>query len=331
METTYPISYEGRTPSAYENTLYLRRGIAHEHEMAMVAKYNIRFGDLDTDDYHNWQEQIVRVDGDGQSRNYTHIDYPLPYNSERYFRRFVELFLSSGAERGFPDSLSQQFVGDEVDADYIESLFITAEKAMLFTEGAALVFHKDCGYSCYPPPGPNEYQDLSGFPSCNVFYGGRANEMRRDAIRKWLDRRAKEISQDLVFTPVVFYNGPAPTSSPNEDEVKSFLIGDKSIARCDAAAHRIGLTIGNTSTPKAKPRQIDALAYALKESHKADGNAALFRVALGKRYGVDYSKGYDRNHTLDGSKTNKAWEQDVKNAWDEASRWSPPRPTINSK
>jgi hypothetical protein len=326
MDTNNSVPHKGRTRSSYENALYLRRGQAAEHERAMVAKYSAILGYRDAEDYHNWSEQRVSVGSDGQSRSYTHRDYPLPYNSERYFRRFVELFLSRSAEQRFPDSLSQQFIGDKVDADYIEGLFITAEIAGLFTEGAALVFHGDADYSRYPPAGPSEYQDFNGAPSYNVFFGGRANEMRRDAIRRWLVRRAEEIDKNLESTAAAISDAPTPTYLPNEDEIKIFLTGDKSIARCDAAASRIGLTIGNTSKKKAKPRQIDALAFALVDSHKASGNEGAFRVALAKRYGVDYSKGYERNHTPDGSRTNKTWAKEAKDAMEAAGRWVPPSP-----
>lgn len=199
MKNTYPVPYEGRVYSDHENTLHIRRGKAAEHELAMVAKYSARLSDFEIDDYHNWQEQIVRVGDDGQSIRYTHKDYPLPH-SERYFRRFVELFLSKSAGNCFPDTLGQQFVGDKVDADYIGTLFIMAAEAGLFIEGAALVFLRDQDYYWYRPAGPGECQPLSGIPSCNVFFGGKINEMRKDAIKGWLDRRAGEINQ--VYTPL---------------------------------------------------------------------------------------------------------------------------------
>lgn len=308
METSYPIPYEIRVLSAYENTLGIRRGNAAEHELAMVAKYGSRLSDSETDDYHNWQEQIVRVNGEGQTIRYTHRDYPLPYTHDRYFRRFVELFLSRDSEDGLQNKLGQQFIGDEVDADYIKTLFIKAVEAGLFTDDAALVFQDDFHYSCYSTPIPGEYLPLSGIPSCNIFFGSRANELRREAIKKWLDRRAVEINHQLTVHDVLITESINKTLSPNEEQVRSFLIGDKSIIRCDSAARKIGLVLGGPLTDKADARsRIHALARGLFDAHKADGDGDAFRLALAERYSVDYSKGYDAQHYPGRDKPNRKW------------------------
>ena len=294
----------GETISPLHLAIAERRGVAHVHDDAMEVKYG-----WSPDGYPNWHDDEGR-----------HHDYPLPY-SPRFFYRFVDLFFRHGAESGMIDTLEQNFIGNEADAWYIEELLTKAESFGLFTPGAAVILYANPDTAFIETWEPGQTVNSRWAHSYNTYYGSKANRARRKQIRKWLKLKSKE---PVPFSSVL----QNQTAAEAETSILPFLIGDKSIKRCDAAALRIGLTVGNVSIPKAKPRQIDALAYALVDSHRANGNELAFRIALAKRYGVDYSKGYDRNHSFDGSRTNTKWAADAANARDEASKWVP---TPNSK
>jgi hypothetical protein len=111
-------------------------------------------------------------------------------------------------------------------------------------------------------------------------------------------------------------NGNADADTEPGLEVAAFMSGKADpkelIALCDKAALKIGLTIRNAYTGKAAARRkIHALAKGLRDSYKAGGDEAAFKVALAKRYMVDYSSSYDPQHYPDRGKPNKIWAKEV--------------------
>ena len=205
-----------------------RRGIAHLHNEEMERKYG-----WSPDGYPGWH------DGDGRNK-----EYPLPY-SPRYFYRFVHLFFSHDAASSIVARLEYDFKGDTADAFYIKALLARAEECNLFTPGAAVVLYADKEMALIETWEPGQQINSRWAFSFNTFHGSKANRANRKLILNWLKLKAKE-------SPVVADVMEAVQSAPpNEEQVRSFLIGDKSITRCDAAALKIGLVLAGPLTDKA--------------------------------------------------------------------------------
>lgn len=173
-----------------------QRALLHDDEMGL--KYSELHGRMDShNDYHYWYEE--RTD----KPSYYRYDYPLPYSDTHYFRRFAELFFSSHSEDGIRPTLAHEFPeGDEVDAEYIESLLIKAEDYGFFTPGAVINFWGSVTEK-YPPLPPDKTYILpplkGGFRES--YTGSKANKQRAKIIRKWLKRRATELQIHQSSTP----------------------------------------------------------------------------------------------------------------------------------
>lgn len=312
-----------------------RRGKAYAHGWAMYNKYEGNRPDAFTDDYHNWQEQVEVTGVSGNTWKETKYEYPLPYDSERYFRRFIELFLSRGSEDGMIEKLEKEFIGDEIDAEYIKGLLTRAEDVGLFNGTGFIAFYADASYTFLSSGATMaNYEKLRSIPSCNVFHGSKTNNTRRKTIKKWLNKRAKELAAQAISqinpaslplpphtASLILASTSAETTSPiisapTDDNTAGNIAGffpgkasdESKISLCDRAAMKIGLTAGQ-APKKSDSKKIHALARGLIDSNKASCDEATLRTELAKRYGVNYKTDYTPQDHKPGG--NKSWAKSV--------------------
>jgi hypothetical protein len=163
------------------------------HDRAMGQKYSKMHGSVEP--YNNFR---LWYDPDPDTID-NDIYYPLPY-SNFYFRRFVELFFSRGSERDISYHLDQEFIGDEIDSDYIEELLIKAKDLGFFAPRAQIIFLGET-ISFYPPLPLGRQHVFSKDELLSdkhhlleTYEGSKANKDRGKLIRKWLNRRADRIA-----------------------------------------------------------------------------------------------------------------------------------------
>lgn len=323
-----------------------RLGKAHEHEQLMVAKY--RTGELAEpgiervpDNYHLWQEIIEYVDNEGNNRKRTHRDYPLPYTDDRYFRRFLELFLCRGAETGLTYKLSKEFTGDDVDSDYIEQLLITAEEYRLFEDDAAICFYGDNDYliyrpSQYRPPQAGVFNSiLNGVPMYDIIVGSEANKARAKMIRRWLKKRKKQLGTSWAAPRIIpaalatLSTAAAPAEAPKLNAQLDGVANKKPVAgtatghcdpqdlddcfswrfktsHCDRLAKMVDLC--PPGQPFAAVGRPNTKIWAVVRAIKAGGYSAKTGAALAKLLGLRYG------YTVAGKLTNVKTNAELENA-----------------
>ena len=108
---------------------------AEEHWNEMAEKYYEVRGIGAHNDFRLWYH-LSLPDRLGCQKKISR-DYPLPYQLH-YFQRFAELFFQHHAEHRINETLEHEFIGDETDEEYIESLLITANHYGFFNPGAII-------------------------------------------------------------------------------------------------------------------------------------------------------------------------------------------------
>jgi hypothetical protein len=246
-----------------------RRELARAHETAMQEKYGRLNGMFNAfDDYHYWYEEKPEEPG------YYRHDYPLPYSDLYYFRRFAELFFSHGAEDYIRPTLAHEFpAGDEVDAEYIESLLIKAEALGFFNPGALIYFHGSV-LSHYPPPAKRQRYLLGPIKGGyrESYDGSKANKQRAKAIRQWLKQRATESAtiSSLAIPPPTSPWQPLLVGKMDLPTFFDFLI-DCGLRTADGQLTTLGEATGERKDQKAP---WFGTLRALMDAGQLDNNAA---------------------------------------------------------
>lgn len=199
-----------------------RRVKSHSHESEMIEKYSTICGHDKALDFHCWWQEVKYESGGKVTLGY-HRDFPLPYGNY-YLQHFIETYFSKGSENNLIFNLENHFIGDEIDSEYIETLFISAKDLGLFTPRAIIIFNDGAGsMTTYaPPPNGLEYVNVSSsqkVASSSVFEGSELNLERAEVIRRWLKRRANELDAEK---PVKHPNGR--TLSPDTNQIAHALI-----------------------------------------------------------------------------------------------------------
>jgi hypothetical protein len=252
---------------------------------------------------------------------------PLPYFF-LYKPYFLELITKLNAFDIIP-VLKTSYNGDGIDLDYIEGLILYyVENGVLIkggpivaddTNGILRFYDQDTTAQELTDKGTSEDRIID--QDCQI-------EARFKLIRDWIERqRARSTYIEVLKTSESEAQGGSQVSQGAfaSSLIAPFLLGDKSIDRCDSVALRLGLKVGGILNLTSGPCRINALAYGLKESHKAGGDEEALRLALAARYGVDYSRGFNRNHHPDSAnpRINKKWEGFASDAMAEARSWVP--------
>jgi hypothetical protein len=179
-----------------------RRAQAYQHEQEMIAKYTSIHGLEKAIDYHWWHHQVEHKNDGQVYYNYEH-DYPKPY-SNNYLTYFIEIFFRKGSENNLLFYLDNDFIGDDIDAEYIESLLIGVKDYGLFIPKSILILNYGGigGSITYgPPPNGGHYIDLEKnhhVGSYDVYIGSELNIERAELIRRWLKRRSSELKEQTV-------------------------------------------------------------------------------------------------------------------------------------
>lgn len=184
-----------------------RQDKARLHEQEMQDKYGAIHGPAEAIDFHLWWHDVT-IENEAGDYSRKVRELPLPY-AGFYPQHFIEQYFSSGSERNLIFNLSREFIGDDIDAEYIECLLIFVEEYGLFNTSAVLVF--DAGgpgsMSLYPkPPKGACYEINYNVSSSQVITGSKANRDKAKAIRRWLKYRAKELgtlAQDIASSKEV--------------------------------------------------------------------------------------------------------------------------------
>jgi hypothetical protein len=199
-----------------------RRIQSQSHEEEMIEKYSAIHGLDKAHDFHYWWQEVKYESGNKVTLGY-HRDFPMPY-SNYYLQHFIETYFAKGSENNLIFNLENHFIGDEIDAEYIETLFISVKDLGLFTPRAILIFNDGAGgMTTYAPPADGlEYINVASaqnVSSSSVFEGSELNLERAEIIRRWLKRRANELtSNNSVKNPT------GRTLSPSTKQLAPALI-----------------------------------------------------------------------------------------------------------
>jgi hypothetical protein len=188
----------------------------------MVEKYSTIRGHDKALDFHYWWQE-VKYESEGKVTFGYHRDFPLPHGNY-YLQHFIETYFSQGSENNLIFNLENHFIGDEIDAEYIETLFISIKDLGLFTPKSILIFNDGAGsMTTYAPPADGlEYVNVASthnVSSSSVFEGSELNLERAEIIRRWLSRRAKELTKNNSFR-----NPYGTTLSPDTKQLGPSLI-----------------------------------------------------------------------------------------------------------
>ena len=265
-----------------------RRGKAYLYTQDMVAKYSAIHGmEKAFNDYHWWQEEIAVTGASGNQIYYWHCDYPLPY-CHKYFRRFVELFLSRNSDEILLAALAHEFpAGDETDANYVEALIRRAKDCHLFEEGGVLGFDGDEMFTYFILK-PGEYLPQTGLisriSSSNIFYGTKTNEDHAKAIRKWFKRRAK-----MPLPPKTTLDSSLQQGDTSS-KIIDFVFTNLTLNECCAICEKVGIDSDKTTYRAARAWGIaEVLVYY---SFVAKGQTSELMQALAKAYKIKAKLNY---------------------------------------
>ena len=173
--------------------------------------------------------------------------------------------------RDYTPTLAHEFIGDEVDAEYIEALLIKAKDCGFFTPGALINFYGGVTETC-PPPMPGQVYRLpplkGGFRES--YEGSKANKDRAKVIRRWLKNRAAELAAI-----------PNPPASPSTSPWQPLLVGKMDLAAffdfltdCGIRTADGPLTTLGKATGEEKARKAPWLGTlrALMDAEQLDSN-----------------------------------------------------------
>lgn len=170
------------TSQDYTLTRQQRESNAEAHYYEARRKY-AALG-KNADDISTWWEWREH-----HGSRYAHHDYPKPYCGE-YFGHFIRSVMGSR----FVDLkpwLHKEFVGDEVDRDYLEGLLDYAEQTHgLHQDGAMLILRNGDEVSYDPLPLGQVHPHPDGVASSNVIWGGEEFRRRAIIIREWCRSKA---------------------------------------------------------------------------------------------------------------------------------------------
>lgn len=178
------------------NTLLSREERTNEamrHQQECLAKYGETLGRDKAYNFHLWWHE-VQYEKDGNKYNVR--ENPKPY-SDFYSQHFIEQYFSSGSENNLIWNLTNEFIGDEIDAEYIETLLITAKNYGLFKLGAVVIFDNAGPGSVSRFESISEgyyYEQTRNVASSQVLSGSEANQDIAKAIKRWLKRRKKKLA-----------------------------------------------------------------------------------------------------------------------------------------
>ena len=186
--------------------------------------------------------------------------------------------------------LADQFLGDEVDADYINGLLISAEQYGFFNPGASIIFNGSV-MQYAPPPASGErysvYPPEVGFQE--VYEGSKANKERAKVIRKWLKRRAKELRQEgaLEAEPPQVVGSTANEREASLAGLLSFGISPTEVV--DLITRTLFAPGSDAPQPNANLR-----AYAIADALHLRGVITLSKTAfaalIGRGWGVSVGR-----------------------------------------
>lgn len=170
------------TSQDYTVTRQQRESNAEAHYYETHRKY-AALG-KNADDINSWWEWREH-----HGSRYAHHEYPKPYCGE-YFGHFIRSVMGSR----FVDLkpwLNKEFVGDEVDRDYLEGLLDYAEQTHgLHQDRAMLVLRNGDEVSYDPLPLGQAHRQPDGVASSNVIRGGEEFRRRAAIIRAWCRSKA---------------------------------------------------------------------------------------------------------------------------------------------